>query len=262
MKLTDQLGRIINFEKPFSRIISLVPSQTELLVDLGLEKQILGLTKFCVHPPQLRKQKLVVGGTKEVNFDKIKELRPDIILCNKEENTKEMVEELSKEFTVHVSDVESLQDNYELIEHYGILFNREVQSNEINIEIQKQAADFQKFVSDKPLLKVVYFIWRKPWMVVGGNTFVNHLLEFNKFENAYSNLERYPEIHPTKLINADFYLLSSEPFPFAEKHKKELQDFAKSGEFVFVDGEFFSWYGSRLIKAFGYFRKLRERLSL
>ena len=259
MQIQDQLQRKINFSEKPKKIISLVPSQTELLVDLGLEKNIVGVTKFCVHPKNIRKEKQVVGGTKQIKIEKIKALNPDIILCNKEENTKAMITELEKDFKVHVSDIEYIKDVYQLIEQYGFLFEAEKKAVEINRKIKNQIQDFQSFIQDKPLLKVAYFIWRKPWMVVGGNTFINTLLKMNKLENVYEEIPRYPEVDVENLKNTDFIFLSSEPFPFKEKHKKELEVFEKNSTFVFVDGEFFSWYGSRLAKAFQYFKELREK---
>src|SRR5690606_15229799 len=120
--MKDQLHRPLLLEKTPKRIISLVPSQTELLVDLGLESSIVGVTKFCVHPIHIKEEKVIVGGTKQVHFDKIRDLKPDIILCNKEENTKEMILELEKIATVHISDIYTIDDTLELIELYGDLF--------------------------------------------------------------------------------------------------------------------------------------------
>jgi len=258
--MTDQLGRQIAFEQLPMRIVSLVPSQTELLVDLGLEEQLVGLTKFCVHPADLRKKKTVVGGTKTLHFDKIRALDPDVILCNKEENTKEIIYTLEKEFLVHISDISSLKDAYEMIAQYGEMFDVAKKAVELIDDIKQEVAEFQKFIADEPRLKVAYFIWRRPWMVVGGNTFVNHLLQMNNFENVYGSLPRYPEVDLERLKKTDLMLLSSEPFPFAEKHKKELEPYAGTAKITFVDGEYFSWYGSRLEAAFRYFRKWRETL--
>lgn len=259
MEITDQFGRTLYFKNTPKRIISLVPSQTELLVDMGLKDQIVGVTKFCVHPKNIRKEKMIVGGTKGIRINKIKALEPDIILCNKEENTKEMVEELTQFYPVHISDINNLEDTYELIFQYGQIFDKNQEAKKINENIQRQAVDFNRFIADKPILKVAYFIWRKPWMVVGNNTFVNYLLKLNKFENVYEEASRYPEIDIRQLKEMDFLLLSSEPFPFAEKHKQELLPVVKKDtQIKFVDGEYFSWYGSRLAAAFQYFKALRE----
>lgn len=245
------------------RIVSLVPSQTELLYDLGLEANIVGITKFCVHPLHFIKTKTIVGGTKQVKIDKIKALNPDIILCNKEENTKEIVKACSKICKVHVSELYTFDDTLALIKEYGILFNKRTEALKINTKIEYHLKDFKQFIKDKPVLKVAYFIWRDPWMVAANKTFINHLLELNKFKNIYSDLERYPEVEVKKIRlqgDPDLILLSSEPYPFKEEHAFELGRFSHRSKTIFVDGEYFSWYGSRLIGAFDYFKLLRNRL--
>ncbi|MDX1271480.1 helical backbone metal receptor [Bizionia paragorgiae] len=245
------------------RIVSLVPSQTELLYDLGLEDNVVGITKFCVHPVHFKRTKTNVGGTKQIHIDKIKALNPDIILCNKEENTKEIVDACSEICKVHVSELYTIQDTIALIKEYGSLFNKRTDALKIINKIEYNLRDFQDFIKDKPVLKVAYFIWRAPWMVAANNTFINHLLELNNFENIYANLERYPEVEIKKIRlqgDPDLILLSSEPYPFKEEHAFELGRFSHHAKTVFVDGEYFSWYGSRLINAFDYFKTLRNRL--
>src|SRR5690625_3044127 len=153
MSHKDQLQRKIKLPKTPERIVSLVPSQTELLVDLGLEDKIVGITKFCVHPKNLRSKKQIVGGTKGIRKDRIKELNPDIILCNKEENTKEMISDLEKDFQLHISDIHTIEDTYELISQYGDLFDVKEKADEINEKIRKQIQLFRDFIKDKPKLK-------------------------------------------------------------------------------------------------------------
>ncbi len=262
--MKDQLNRIIHLTKLPERIISLVPSQTELLFDLGLESSIVGITKFCVHPEHFKKGKTIVGGTKDVHFDKIKALQPDIILCNKEENTFEMIQELETIAPVHISNIYTVEDCLELIEMYGGLFSKEEKASEIIQNIKFKYADFKKFIKDKPTIKTAYFIWKSPWMVAAKGTFIDEMLRLNKFENYYRHLERYPEIDLSEEIkeSAGLVLLSSEPFPFKEAHKKLLKQFFPQGNIVLVDGEAFSWYGTRLLKAFDYFKSLhQDRLS-
>jgi len=259
----DQLHRTIHLESTPKRIVSLVPSQTELLFDLDLQDYIVGITKFCVHPSHLKATKSSVGGTKQVDFKKIKALRPDIILCNKEENASNMIPKLEGIAPVHISDIFTFDDSLDLITAYGELFCCETKALKIKDEIIFNLKDFQKYIANKPVLKVAYFIWRNPWMVAANNTFINHLLEFNKFENIYAHLERYPEIELNELglqTGLDYVFLSSEPFPFKDKHVIEIKMHLKASKTVFVDGEYFSWYGSRLIKAFQYFKDLRSRL--
>ncbi len=246
------------------RIVSLVPSQTELLVDLGLKDDILGITKFCVHPKELRKEKKIVGGTKNVHFDRIKALEPDIILCNKEENTKEMVLELEKIAPVHVSNIENLDDSLELIRQYGEIFKVGAKASEIEEKIRIRFNDFQNFIQKKSFRRVAYMIWKKPWMAAGKGTFINYLLEINRFQNVFLEEEsRYPEIKLSEMEEKDVQLLmlSSEPFPFKESHKEELKKELPGVDVILVDGEYFSWYGSRLINAFKYFKSLHLSLQ-
>lgn len=258
--MKDQLNRPIQLDKIPKQIISLVPSQTELLYDLGLESSIVGITKFCVHPHHFIKEKTIVGGTKDVHFDTIKALQPDIILCNKEENTLEMIQELEHIAPVHISDIYTIEDNLELIEMYGQLFSKEEAAKTIILNIKEKYDGFKAFIRDKPTFKTAYFIWKKPWMVAAKQTFIDEMLTLNNFENYYSKLERYPEIEleETKIETAELVLLSSEPFPFKEKHKEAVRKFFPQAKILVVDGEAFSWYGSRLLKAFDYFKSLHQ----
>ena len=263
MKITDQLNREIFFSEKPKRIISLVPSQTELLFDLGLEDSIVGITKFCVHPYHLKQTKTIVGGTKNIKIEKIKELQPDIILCNKEESTKEIVEACEEIAPVHVSEIYTLDDAIALIEDYGQLFSCRTEASKIVQKIRFNLNSFLEFVKDKEVKKVAYFIWRNPWMVAANNTFINHILELNKFKNIYDNKERYPEIKLKKIRlegDPDLVFLSSEPYPFKEEHAFEVGRCTHHAKTVFVDGELFSWYGSRLTKAFDYFKQLHQRI--
>ena len=258
IKLKDQLGRTVFIPKKPLRIVSLVPSQTELLISLGLEEQLVGITKFCVHPTNLKQSKTKVGGTKKVNYKKLAALEPNIILCNKEENTKEIVTTLEQDYPVHVSDIANLSDTYALITAYGKLFSCEEKAAEINHKINTAQSLFKEYIRDKTKKKVLYLIWKKPWMAAGKGTFIDHLMMLNGFMNVMKTEERYPQITTSELqkMDVDLILLSSEPFPFSKKHRAEIQQIISKATIELVDGEFFSWYGSRLIKAFPYFKSL------
>lgn len=264
----DQLGVSHFFETAPKRIVSLVPSQTELLYDLGLEDRIVGITKFCVHPYHFKSTKKIVGGTNQVHFDKIKELFPDIIICNKEENTLEMVEELRKICPVWVTDIITIEDNFKMIFDFGQLFNRRVEAQKWNDKLAFALNDFKNLIKDKPFKKVAYFIWKDPYMVTGSDNFINELLKLNHFNNIYDkNPEisgRYPEIDLRKIKseeNPDIIFLSSEPFPFKESDALEIEQLTHHVKVILVDGEMFSWYGSRLLKAFDYFKKIHQELG-
>ncbi|MGB1042648.1 MAG: ABC transporter substrate-binding protein [Tenacibaculum sp.] len=263
MQFKDQIDRVFELTKTPKRIISLVPSQTELLVDLGLEEYIVGVTKFCIHPDYLRKNKTIVGGTKNIKIDVIKALKPDIILCNKEENTKEIVEICEQIAPTHVSDIFTLNDAKELINQYGAILSCHKKAQSIIKELDEKTDDFKSYIKNKEIKSVAYFIWKSPWMVAANNTFINHLLELNNFNNVFKNKQRYPEIDLEGILqekNTDLILLSSEPYPFKEKHITEINKHVKNAKVILVDGEMFSWYGSRLLKAFSYFKKLHKNL--
>ncbi len=264
---SDQLGNSHTFESVPKRIISLVPSQTELLFDLGLEENLVGITKFCIHPYHLKSTKKIIGGTKKVHYEKIKLLQPDIIIANKEENTEEIVEELRKICTVWVTNILTIEDSLQMISDFGQLFNKRTEAQKWIDKIQFALTDFQNFIKDKEEQKVAYFIWANPYMVAGGDNFINEMLKLNKFVNIYDNHPkyegRYPEIVIQKMRiqgDPDLILLSSEPFPFKDEHAFELGRFTHHAKTVFVDGEMFSWYGSRMAKAFDYFKKLHSNL--
>ena len=256
MEYRDQLDRVLKLPSVPSRIVSLVPSQTELLVDLGLREKIVGVTKFCVHPKDLRSTCSVVGGTKNVNLKKIASLNPDFILCNKEENTFEMVTALEEIAPVWVSDIYNIEDTLEMILRLGEVFKVEIVALDLIGEIILKRNQFLEFMKKVPKKKVVYLIWKNPYMAAGKMTFINVLLELNKFQNILGdNSSRYPEITLNELETADLILLSTEPYPFKEEDAMLLR--SESGvEVRIVDGEYFSWYGSRLVKAFNYFKSL------
>ena len=264
MIVKDQLGRKINITSTPRRIVCLVPSLTELLVDLGLEDVIVGVTKFCVHPENIRKDKVVVGGTKHIHLDKIKHLKPDIVLCNKEENTKEIVTSLEEYFPVHVSDINTIDEAYDCIRQYGELFDVVESASTLIYSIETEKEEFLASTKNLPAKKVAYFIWKDPWIAVGSQTFIHHIMEIVKLDNSFGNLSRYPEVlleDVKRDSDLDAVLLSSEPYPFKEKHKKELELFLENKPVILVDGEYFSWYGSRLKEAFHYFREMRLRLE-
>lgn len=260
----DQIGIQHTFKKTPTRIVSLVPSQTELLYDLGLEENIVGITKFCVHPTHFKGIKTIVGGTKSVKIAKIKALQPDIIICNKEENTKEIVQELSQICPVWVTDIVSIEDNFQMIHDFGQLFNKRTEAQKWSDKINFAYQDFKQFIKYKPFKKVAYFIWANPYMVAGNQTFINELLQLNHFENIYkSKEERYPEVELKKIRlegDPDYVFLSSEPFPFTDENAFEIGRFTHHAKTVFVDGEMFSWYGSRLLRAFEYFKIVHKKI--
>ena len=257
-KRIDQMGRTVLVHAKPLRIVSIVPSQTEFLVDLGLKERIVGLTKFCIHPEGFKREKAIVGGTKNVNIEKVRALQPDLIIGNKEENFQSDIEALEKEFPVWMSDICTLEDAYEFMRLIGEVLA--VDATPMIEEIQMKFAELKSsFAASVPKPKVAYLIWNNPVMLAGRNTFIHHLLEFLNFENACLE-DRYPEVDLKSLGKLDYLFLSSEPYPFKEKHLEEFRALLPDTEVLLVDGEYFSWYGSRLLGAPSYFQKLRESI--
>jgi ABC-type Fe3+-hydroxamate transport system substrate-binding protein len=249
------------FVKPPQKIISLVPSQTELLYYFNLDKEVIGITKFCVHPTQWYKNKASVGGTKSINIDSIKKLKPDLIIANKEENVKEQIEMLAENFNVWVTDVNNFEDAMLMIKDIGELTHKVKQAETL---IALIIANFSKLQTINYKLQTCYLIWQKPYMTIGGDTFINDMMNHCGLQNILSDKKRYPEITLEELANAncELILLSSEPFPFKQKHVDELKKILPGKKIILVDGEMFSWYGSRLLLSPGYFKSLWLDISI
>jgi ABC-type Fe3+-hydroxamate transport system substrate-binding protein len=259
---TDQMGRELTINFPPKRIISIVPSQTELLFDLGLDQEIIGLTKFCIHPIEKFAERTKVGGTKKLNIDLIKDLKPDLIIGNKEENTQSDIEELAAYFPVWMSDIFTLDDAMKTIGQVGALVDREPEASYLNHLISAGFNDLKTLALQHHIdKKVAYLIWRKPYMAAGKNTFIDDILLINGMTNVIKQ-DRYPTItlEQLKTLNCELILLSSEPYPFGEKHIEEIQLAIPDTKIMLVDGEMFSWYGSRLVKAVQYFFEFQKEL--
>ncbi|MBI1769415.1 MAG: ABC transporter substrate-binding protein [Bacteroidetes bacterium] len=250
---SDQLGRPIEFNFPPQRIVSLVPSQTELLFDLGVGDRVVGITKFCVHPEEWLKSKKKVGGTKNFNLEVIGQLNPDIIIGNKEENDEERIKLLFEKHPVWMSDITDWKSAIQMIEQVGSLVDETSKATVLINEIESRFRNVIRFQPKKTL----YFIWKNPWMAAGKNTFIDTMLLKIGLVNCVPQ-ERYPILsdEEIKKLSPELVLLSSEPYPFKEKHIQELQQILPDARILLVDGEMFSWYCSRLLKAPDYFSSL------
>ncbi|MEN9964863.1 MAG: hypothetical protein RL582_1958 [Bacteroidota bacterium] len=244
------------------RIISLVPSQTELLYYLGLHEETVGITKFCVHPSDWLKHKKRIGGTKNPNLDLIRELKPDLIIANKEENNKGDVEILAIDFPVWFTDVKNINDTLGMIQDIGKLTLKTESSHILVSEIQEKLKQHFKNASSKKM-KGVYLIWQDPYMTIGGDTYIHEMMNLAGIENVFEKEIRYPEISDLAEVmkNAELILLSSEPYPFSEKHVNQLKKLFPDKKILLVDGEMFSWYGPRLLESIPYLNNLNEQLN-
>lgn len=254
MIYTDQLMREVSLSKPASRIVSLVPSQTELLYDLGLENEIAAITKFCIHPEIIFKTKERIGGTKNINLAKIKSINPDLIIANKEENLSSDIKSLEKEFPVWVSDIHNLDDALDMISKIGTITDRQQQAGKITGQINQNFSNINSING----IRTLYLIWKDPFMAAGCDTFINDMMRRCGMTNVLAHKNRYPEItaDEIKAMQPELILLSSEPFPFKNSHIAEIKKIIPNADCITVDGEYFSWYGSRLIKSPEYFNTL------
>lgn len=260
MTVTDQLGKTVQLDFPPRRIVSLVPSQTELLFDLGLENEVVGVTKFCIHPKEKCRAKTQIGGTKNVNFKKIAALKPDLILGNKEENERSQIEHLQALYPVWLSDIANLENALNMIKSVGEITGTSEKANSLASQI---SAAFQSEIPNpKSAIKVAYLIWYRPWMAVGSGTFIDNMLVQAGFTNIFGSKTRYPEITLEELAGTEpqVVMLSSEPYPFKEKHVEEIKQLCPAAVVIQVDGELFSWYGSRMLLAPPIFNNLRHEL--
>lgn len=242
------------------RIVSVVPSQTELLYTLGLDDEVVGITKFCVHPNLWYKNKTRVGGTKTLNIEQIKNLHPTLILANKEENVKEQIEALRDICPVYVSDICTFDDALLMMDVVGQMTNKHEMARELIEQLRFQSTLYQQKIDTR---SVLYLIWQKPYMAAGTNTFIHSMLKLGGWKNCVA-LSRYPELTEEQIttLKPELVFLSSEPFPFKQKHINQLQTLLPEAKIILVDGELFSWYGSRLLGAFNYFKTLHEKLDV
>ncbi len=243
LEFLDQMNRKVQIDFPPKRIVSLVPSQTELLFDLGLSKQLVGITKFCIHPEEVYRSKRRVGGTKTISLDVVKELQPDLIIANKEENQQEQIEELMQLYPVWISDISTFTEAMEMISLLGSITDKQSASLLLRQEIDLAWSKLKPRKKER----IIYLIWQDPIMVAGLETFIDNILHLAGFQNLIKQT-RYPEMTLDDLqsLAPDRLFLSSEPYPFKEKHLKAFQRQLPHTKVQLVDGELFSWYGSRL----------------
>ncbi len=260
IEVVDQIGNKLIFKKFPTRIVSLVPSITELLFELDLKDTIVGLTKYCIEPKGMVEEIPKVGGTKNVDLGLVLSLNPDLIIASKEENVKDQVEYLQKFVPVWTSNVVTFNDALDMILNVGKICNRFILAEKLTKILQSKKQKLLEIRTKSVYYgkKVLYFIWRKPYMVVGANTFINSLLEICGFRNVVLNFtttSRYPAIQKEDLSNftPELVLLSTEPYPFKEKHIAEFEEIFPNATIMIVRGDYFSWYGSRMVEAFDYF---------
>lgn len=262
----DQTGREVTLKDPPRRIVSLVPSQTELLVDFGLEEELVGVTKFCVHPASLRDRKKTIGGTKNIRVEDVLALKPDLVVANKEENPKRAVEAIAATVPTYVSDVDDLESAMAMITDLGTLTGRESAAREIRSNFEESLFRLRMAMGDLKPVRVLYLVWKDPYMAAGTDTFISAALDVLNLDNVLETLDekgtRYPAltVDEMRALNPDVILLSSEPYPFEARHGDELARELSGVKMICVDGEPFSWYGSRWNKSIDYFESIAKRM--
>ena len=258
-RFVDQTSYAIELPASPQRIVSLVPSQTELLFDLGLGDRLVGCTRYCLHPARARECLTVVGGTKRIDPARVLALSPDLVIGNKEENDRASIEPLRAAVPTWLSDIATLPEALAMIDAIGALTGVEAVASALVRNIETAWTSLREAGG----CRVAYFIWRKPWMAAGNNTFIDDVLSRLGFSNVFADEPRYPETTLAALRERapDVVLLSSEPFPFAEAHIAEVESALPASQVALVDGEMFSWYGSRLLLAPEYLRDVVDSLS-
>ncbi|MBL8860098.1 MAG: cobalamin-binding protein [Planctomycetes bacterium] len=244
------------------RIVSLCPSLTELVFDLGRGPELVGITEFCVHPANGVAGLEKVGGTKTPNIARITALAPDVVLMNEEENRKQDAEALrAAGIDCHVSMPRDCNETAAMVRAIGARLERTSAADAIAHDIEARAARVARDSAGRSAVSFAYLIWRKPWMSVNADTFASGLLALAGGRNVFADLpERYPEITIDSLIRAApaVVFLCTEPFPFQSKHIDELAaatGFARE-RFVIADGEYLSWHGSRTPDGIDYAERL------
>ncbi len=259
MIIRDQLQRTITLDSIPKRIVSCVPSITELLFEFVPANSIVGRTKFCIHPKDQIVDIPKIGGTKTLNLDMIKNLNPDLIIANKEENVKLQIETLASSIPTYVSDVPDLKSTCKLIEDMGKMFSKDKLAESMVLEIAREL----DMPPNAPDLSALYLIWKEPYMSIGSDTYIHDVLINSGFTNAINHKKRYPVVTIDEInkLKPSLILLSSEPFPFAQKHIDELyKNLEYPCNIILVDGELFSWYGVKSINGLKYARKLRSTI--
>ncbi|MCF8296512.1 MAG: helical backbone metal receptor [Saprospiraceae bacterium] len=255
MQKKDDLGNLLILPSKINKIISLCPSVTETLFALGLRKKIVGRTRYCIHPENEVSQIPTIGGVLDVSIEKIREINPDIIFAVKQENSKENIKKVTAEFPVYVFDVDDIQSSLNMIATIGCLCDA------LNLSVNLLSAILNKIDGIKTISKTntfIYLVWKNPFMAAGEKTYISKLLERFDFVNCIDNYSKtYVNFNINDLIihDADYVFLPSEPYKFTETDKQDIQKYFPNSKVLLVDGEMFSWYGSRLVKAVDYISK-------
>ena len=261
MNFTDAVGTR-HAVAPGARIVSLVPSITEMLCDFGLAPQLVGRTGFCIHPRALVASIAKVGGTKDVNLDKIRQLAPSHVIVNIDENTKPVADALAT-FVPHVVVTHPCapRDNLALAHLLGGIFDVADTTATWCAQFEQEYVSLQAAAHGNPRSHtLLYCIWKDPWMTVSADTYIARMMaEIGWQVPLFDNPARYPAFTwtPELLARIDGVLLSSEPYRFTQAHVDELsQQIGKP--VALIDGEMMSWYGTRALAGLRYLQQVKD----
>jgi len=264
---TDHTGTIHTPAGPSARIVSLVPSLTELLIDLGLGAQLVGRTRYCVHPADRVGGIAVIGGTKAIEADTVRALNATHAIVNVDETPKDVADELTAMgVTVIVTHPNSVQDNPALFRLFGEIFDRQQQAETLCQRFDQALQDLKQTAATLPARRVLYLIWQKPWMTVSADTYIANTLRLVNWQTVGHDPDvRYPEVVMGDMIESgvDLVVFSSEPFPFTETHRQAFHEqFPQfDGRSSLIDAEMVSWYGSRALPGLNYLGTFAESLT-
>ena len=263
--LRDSAGAL-HRAAPDARIVSLVPSITELLFDLGLGERVVGRTGFCVHPDPAVRAVPKVGGTKDVKLEVVRALAPTHLVVNVDENVAESVEAM-RAFVPHivVTHPNAPEDNLSLYALLGGLFGAEEAAAELSEALRRELAACRDTRWDRE--RVLYLIWKDPWMTIAADTYIARTLgcvgwDVTTAAGGWAGAARYPQVPDiaAAVTGVDRVLLSTEPFPFTEAHVQALGAQVAT-PIELIDAEMTSWYGSRAVRGLAYLRELRKDRS-
>ena len=265
--LTDAAGTVHTPAGADARIACFVPSITELCFDLGLADRLVARTQFCIHPVGDIDRVPAIGGTKKVSLPKLREIAPTHAILNVDENTVEMADEIAA-FVPNVIVTHPLapDDNLELYGLLGGIFGAEEKAEEIADYYRQAASALRTTAESLPPLKVIYFIWRGPWMTISQDTYISAFLREAGWQTLlHDPVTRYPEVEitPDLVAETDLFLFSSEPFEFTQLH---IDAFAAAHDcprdkLLLIDGEYCSWYGSRAVAGLHYLHGLATEIA-
>ncbi|WP_217585771.1 helical backbone metal receptor [Lentibacillus saliphilus] len=258
--IVDHLNRPIQYTYPPQRIVSLCPAITETMFHIGLGDSIVGRTRFCKYPEEDDVKHVTnIGGTKDIKLERIKSLQPDLIIAEKEENTKEIVDTLAAHFPVFVFEIQTVNDAYRMIQDLGMITNHQTAADQL---VQTIKAEFRSLPQTNGY-RVAYMIWQDPYMVVGKETYIQSMLNNMGFVNPFTTLHsRYPIVTEQDLKSAalDYVFLATEPFPFRDQHLDAFRRILPNVTPIIVDGEML-WYGAKMLQAVQYFKKHLRTLN-